>query len=275
MKFTQPTAGQVFTAGADAQWPEMVFRTDATGAHTWQWTIKWGPFSNSGTATTAGNEWNATSTCADRGGMLTVVAKAGTAHCSVAVTIKGSNPSEADVVSYLATQADSAGFDAIIGHESKYKHFNAQGAPVKSFDNGYGMCQLTTPVPTYDQVWNWKKNVSGGLKLFSQKRAAAIAYLKQAGRSYTAEQLKYETVCRWNGGAYHDWSTTDKAWVRKAGILCDSATGNIGWDMSDAENKGKTEAALRQRDKASYSKAPEAGAHWGYFGVCYADRVLG
>jgi hypothetical protein len=135
------------------------------------------------------------------------------------------------------------------------------------------MCQLTTPAPTFEQVWNWKLNVDGALSLFAQKRLAAIAYLSQGNRSYTNDQLKYETVCRWNGGAYHEWDAK-AGWVRKSNILCDSATGNIGWDMNDSANSGKSEAELRKRDHGSYSKPPASGAHWMYSGVCYADKVL-
>ena len=137
------------------------------------------------------------------------------------------------------------------------------------------MCQLTTPTPTFDQVWNWKLNIDGGLTLFGAKHMAAITYLSQSSRTYTGDQLKYETVCRWNGGNYHEWDTKTGVWVRKPNILCDSNTGNMGWDLNDSENKGKTEAELHKRDKDSYSKAPQPGSHWKYFGVCYADKVLG
>jgi hypothetical protein len=137
------------------------------------------------------------------------------------------------------------------------------------------MCQLTNPVPGFDQVWNWKLNVQAGLSLFSGKRTAAINYLTQNNRSYTNEQLMYEAVCRWNGGSYHEWDDKAGKWIRHPNILCDSATGNIGWDMDDAANKGKTEVELHKRDSASYSKPPGASAHWQYSGVCYADKVLG
>jgi hypothetical protein len=203
-----------------------------------------------------------------------VDAVAGGQTVSVTVKITGQNPTAQQVSTYLATKPNSEGFDKLLEHESHGKHFNAQGEPVKSFDNGYGMAQLTTPAPTYDQVWNWKKNIDAGLVLFGQKRSAAVAYLSQSSRSYTTDQLKYETVCRWNGGSYHVWDSKTNAWVRNPDILCDSKTGNIGWDMTDAENTGKTEAQLHSRDKESYSSPPQAGAHWKYSGVCYADAVL-
>ena len=275
MKFTKPALNQTFTITSAPEWPGIDFETDAAGAHTWQWSLVWGAFRKSGKETTPGNTWDAKSVVADCGGTLTVRADASQATATITVKIKGTNPSPAEVTQYLTAKAGSAGFDKIIEHESKFKHFNTGNEPVKSFDNGYGMCQLTTPAPTFEQAWNWKLNIDGGLKLFAQKVTSATTYLGQSKRSYTAEQLKYEAVCRWNGGAYHEWDAAAAKWVRPSSMLCDAKTGNIGWNMNDGKNKGKTEAELRKRDSDSYSKPPAADAHWKYSGVCYADRILG
>jgi hypothetical protein len=202
------------------------------------------------------------------------MAKAGTATATIAVSIVGRNPTATQVAAYLTTKRGSDGFGRIVQHESRFRHFSTRGVPVTSFDNAYGMCQLTNPAPTFEQVWNWKRNVDAGLALFAKKRKTARSYLAQNSRPYTQEQLKYETVCRWNGGRYHRWDADGEQWVRTPHILCDSRTGNIGWDMTDPANAGKTEAALHARDGASYSNPPGPGAHWKYFGVCYADRVL-
>lgn len=275
MNFSKPTPNDTFTINGAAEWPSIVFQTDATGAHTWQWTLTWGSFTKSGREQTASNVWDANAVVKDCGGTLTVRAEASKAFATMTVKIKGTNPNAADVTQYLGTKLDSAGFDKIIQHESKCRDFNSTGEPVKSFDNGYGMCQLTTPTPTFEQVWNWKLNVNGGLNLFSQKRAAAVGYLSQSGRSYTDEQLKYETVCRWNGGAYHQRDEKAGKWIRPTSILCDTKTGNIGWDMTKTENAGKTEADLHTRDSGSYSMPPTSASGWKYSGVCYADRILG
>jgi hypothetical protein len=45
--------------------------------------------------------------------------------------------------------------------------------------------------------------------------------------------------------------------------------------MNDSENAGKNEAQLHARDKSSYSGRPGQNAHWKYFGICYADHILG
>ena len=288
MKLLKPKATDVFSISAAADWPSIEFETDSTGEHTWAWTVAWGAFKKTGSVKTTGNKWNAGPVISGYGGTLTVVvtiAKPTTppprttaavaTTAMVAVKVTGTNPATTAVDAYLATKPDSTGFEKIIAQEARYKHFNTKNEPIKSFDNGYGMCQLTTPTPTFEQVWNWKLNVDGGLKLFAQKRASAISYLSQSSRTYTTEQLTYETVCRWNGGSYHVWDTTALKWKRPSHILCDSKTGNIGWDMTDANNKDKTEADLRKRDSAEFSKPPGSGAKWKYSGVCYADHVLG
>ena len=273
MMFVKPAVNETFTITSVPEWPGINFETDGTGAHTWHWTIAWDRFTKSGSETTTGNQWDAKALVVNCGGTLTVRAEANNTMATVTVKISGTNPSPSEVAGYLAMRPNSAGFDKIVEHESKFKHFNMRNEPIKSFDNGYGMCQLTNPAPTFDQVWNWKMNVEAALNLFEQKRANAIVYLSQNNRTYTNEQLKYEAVCRWNGGAYHVWDAKAGKWVRPSNILCDSKTGNIGWNMDDAENKDKTEEDLHKRDSGSYSKPP--GTHWKYYGVCYADSILG
>ncbi len=275
MKFKRPNATDEFAISSNAVWPSVVFETDAKGPHIWNWSIQWGAFKVSGTTQSPANTWDAQNAIANYGGTLTVRVSAGKDSASVSVKIRGTNPSAAEVSAYLATKPGAGGFDKLLAHESKYKNFNAHNEPVKSFDNGYGMCQLTSPVPSLAQMWNWKLNVDGGLALFATKRGTAVTYLSQNGRTYTDDQLTREAICRWNGGAYHKWDDKAKAWARDPNILCDAATGNIGWDMTDPENVGKTAAQLRNRDSGSYSKPPDTNAHWKYSGVCYADAILG
>jgi hypothetical protein len=273
MKITSPLPNAVFTITSGAVWPSIPFQTDATGPHIWTWKIDWKTFTQSGIANSPSSQWDAQTVVTDLGGTLTITVKAGKDTAMISVKIKGTNPSSPEATQFLATQANSAGFDKILQQESHFRNFDTAGEPVKSFDNGYGMCQLTTPTPTFKQIWNWKQNIRAGLALFATKRASAVSYLTQSGRTATDDQIKYEAVCRWNGGSYHTWDAK-AGWVRNPDILCDSATGNIGWNMTDADNQGKTEADLHKRDGSSYSHPPAAGAHWKYSGVCYADKVL-
>jgi hypothetical protein len=275
VKFLSPDPNDEFTVSSAPTWPHVVFQTDASGPHSWKWTIAWAGFTKSGTEATSGDTWDATQAIANRGGTLTVAVTAGDSTTSIAVKIKGTNPDATAVTQYLASKPASTGFDKIIRQEANFKHFNETGQPIKSFDNGYGMCQLTEPAPTFEQVWNWKMNVDAGLMLFAQKRSAAKTYLSQGGRTFDDNQLTPESVCRWNGGHYHEWDAVAKKWVRPTNLLCDRKTGNIGWDLNDAQNKGKTEQELHKRDSTSYSKPPAPDAHWKFLGVCYADHVLG
>lgn len=284
MKFTSPKSDEKFTISSTPEWPSIVFETDGTGAHEWSWSISWDQFKKSGTAHTAGNKWDAKSDITNCGGTLTVTAQAGNVaqgggvpakvSATISVKIVGINPSKIEALAYLATKAGSKGFDKILQQEAKFINFKPD-EPIKSLDNGYGMCQLTTPIPTYEQVWNWKLNIDGGLALFAQKHTSAQVYLSQSGRKFTDEQLAYEAVCRWNGGKYHEWDAATSAWVRTSTILCDTKTSNIGWDMSKPANTGKTEAQLHLRDSASYKALPSAQANWKHSGICYADHVLG
>jgi hypothetical protein len=285
MKFTAPKANDKFTISSAPAWPSIAFETDGTGPHEWQWSITWKQFKKSGVARTAGNKWDAKADVTNCGGLLTVTVHAEEAAKAaggkpikvvdtISVKIIGTNPSNAEANAYLTTKPDSKGFDKILEQEAKFKHFK-NDEPIKSFDNGFGMCQLTTPTPKFEQVWNWNLNIDGGLALFALKRASALAYLSQSSRSYTADQLTYESVCRWNGGSYHVWDAAAGAWARSSTIMCDTKTGNMGWDMTRAANKGKTEDELHKRDSGTYNAPPAADADWKYSGICYADHVLG
>jgi hypothetical protein len=274
MQLIQPASNHPFMIGSAPEWPALNFQTDAGGPHVWLWTIAWRSFQESGEARTPGNTWEAGPAIANFGGALTVRAISGQESASVTVRLVGANPTAEQVAAYLAEQPGSDGFVRILQHETGCRHFTSQGEPIRSLDSGYGICQLTRPAPSFDRIWNWKRNVDAGLKLFAAKRAAATDYLSRNGRTYTPEQLTYETVCRWNGGAYHVWDEDADAWVRNPHVMRDTHTGNIGWDLTDPDNQDRTEAQLHQRDCAQYSKPPARDAHWGYFGVCYADSVL-
>jgi hypothetical protein len=278
LKIVSPAPVSIFQIAADSEWPAMPFRIGedlASGQQlTWDWEIQWRAFSKKGTVVTTTNSWDAKDAVGGLGGVLTVTVSGPSGKAAASVQIAGTNPAADQILAYLASQAGSAGFDKILQHETQMTHFDSKGQPRASFDSGFGMCQLTIPAPSFEQCWSWKLNIDAGLALYAAKRQAASKYLSQNGRVFTADQLTRETVARWNGGAYHVWSSAQNAWIRNPAILCDSKTGNIGWDMTKPDNSGKSEAALHQRDAAKYRHPPGASDRWGYFGVCYADRLL-
>jgi len=294
-KWVSPAAAASFAIDAAAVFPVIDFEieTQAPGPYAWSWGISW-------EAKTSGLRESAKRGSSLRkfvdksnfssgekkwrldlgkviGGKLRVEVFAGKEKFVRTVVVKGTNPSAADVKALLATLPDCEGFDKLLEQESHFKHFiEADGQPVVAFDKGFGLTQMTHPAPTFEQAWNWKANVKGGAALYQQKQASAKTYLSQQSRTYTSDQLRLETWSRWNGGPYHIWDPKAKGWIRNDALVCDPATGNIGWDMSDPANKDKTEDELHKRDKASYGnpkKNKGAANKWRYTGVCYADHV--
>lgn len=281
----------------EAVFPRVVFlaETDVKGPYTWKWKISWdakvsglsesghrgskvGSFSADGVVETAEPKWVCDLNGQVVGGTLTVEMTAGEAVYLRTIYVKGTNPSREQLDALIATLDEAKGYEKILHHEAKGKQFiNSDGEPVVAFDKGYGMAQLTKPVPTYQQAWHWKENVKGGLQLYQTKRREAKSYLSTHGKdSYTDDQLQLETFSRYNGGVYHKWDVNEKKWVRNPDILCDDSAGNIGWSASAEGNAGKTKDDLHKRDMDTYGKGKSGQSKehpWTYTGVCYADHV--
>lgn len=297
LTWVSPAEQQVFTLGQDATLPEMIFEfhTAVTGEYRWSWVMEWEAktsglkererkgqtlkaFNESGEFNSGNKAW-VVDFGKILGGTLTVTVEVGEHRLTRTVSIIGQNPTLEQVGEFVASLADMDGFEKLLEQETGTRHFiNLDGEPIVSFDQGYGITQMTQPAPSYEQVWSWKANIQGGSSIYQEKAQAAKKYLGQAGRAFTDEQLRFEVLSRWNGGAYHQWDATSLQWVRKQNLLCDSATGNVGWSMSNGKNQDKTESELHARDQATYkkgSKGQSAEHPWVYSGVCYADHVLG
>lgn len=298
LTWVSPAENAVFKITQDAELPEIVFefRTQVAGDYKWTWTIEWEAkvsglrerarkgnvlqtFKESGSFVSNARSWTVGFSEKVLGGTLTVEVSVGAKTLKRAIVIKGQNPTVQSVATYIATLDDMTGFEKLLEQETNSKHFiNFDGEPIVAFDKGFGITQMTNPVPSYEQVWNWKANILAGSSIYKDKVRIAKKYLGQAGRTYTDDQLRHEVFSRWNGGSYHEWDRVSTSWVRKKNLLCDANTGNIGWSMDNEMNKDKTEAQLRERDKDTYSKGSKGQSDdhpWQYQGVCYADHVLG
>lgn len=291
-KWLSPSAQQEYFINEDALFPTINFEieTNEPGPFAWSWKITWAAkrrtretgsrgnttlrtFTETGQFESSEKKWVADLNKKIIGGKLTVEVKAGNDTFRRSVIIKGKNPGKQKATQFLETIDSIKGFEIIIEKESGFKNFiAADGEPILSFDGGYGLTQMTKPAPTYEQAWNWKENIKGGCSLYQEKQKEAKNYLGKNNRKYTDEQLKNETWSRWNGGSYHIWDEKEKSWSRNSNILCDSTTGNIGWDMTNSENKGKTESELHDRDKNTYAN-PKKDKKWTYSGICYADHL--
>jgi len=106
------------------------------------------------------------------------------------LTITGTNPT---LDSLKNTAPAKAGFRKLMRLESALRQFTTNGCPLFSADNlgGVGLCQLTSPSPTDDQVWSWKENIAGGVRLWNSKESVARAYPTSVRKSTAfADQVK-------------------------------------------------------------------------------------
>ena len=295
-EWVRPNTLDKFYIDDEAVFPSIDFeiRTDVPGPYTWSWVMTWdahvsglrekprgvkvATFSEKGSFTQDPTTWNARAINKVIGGKLTVTVDAGGQKFQRTVIVLGKQPNAEKIKSYVEAR-DATALEKLVAQESRFKHFiELDSEPVVAGDKGYGLTQLTRPVPTFSQIWSWKENLDAGILLVAAKKKEAKRFLDAHGSSsYTQDMLDLETISRWNGGSYHEWNSTEKKWQRKQNILCDKATGNIGWNTDIDANAGKTEAQLHERDKEEYKKmkAGQTAEHpWIYTGVCYADHVV-
>ena len=101
---------------------------------------------------------------------------------SSGLKIVGTNPTLGSL--QVAAPANQS-FRKLMRLESGLKQFRGPECPLFSGDNagGVGICQLTSPAPTDDQVWSWKENLKGGKTLWTTKENNAKAYPDQVRKS--------------------------------------------------------------------------------------------
>ena len=135
------------------------------------------------------------------GGKVVLTATYKGLDCKRTFHIRGTNPSENAAETEIGNNPFYA--KAIARHESgtqnnrTYLQFNEVGTlgpdyltnlkrtPNRSSDKkGWGIYQLTKPVPSRDQVWSWKANVAGGKALMNSNLAEAPAYFQAVRRKY-------------------------------------------------------------------------------------------
>ncbi|MGO4872105.1 MAG: hypothetical protein ACLPGW_16115 [Roseiarcus sp.] len=94
---------------------------------------------------------------------------------SANLQVVGTNPSMA---SLQAVAPNEAGFRKLMRLESGLRQFLPMGWPLFSQDNlgGVGLCQITNPPPSADQIWSWKANLAAGAALYRSKQSIARRY---------------------------------------------------------------------------------------------------
>lgn len=290
-----PESGEKFYIDEDAKFPEIIFEivSQSTGEFKWSWTVEWNArigtyegrkrgsskkvFKHFGKFSSTEKKWKADLNGACLGGKLTVEVRNGPERFKRIVRILGKNPGSNKIKEELQktnlTPRQKEVMMKIFQQESYTRQFvESDGEPVVSFDGGYGLAQLTNPAPSYRQIWDWREHLQFSAKHYLYKESEAVKYLKKIVDAPSLQEIELETICRWNGGAYHKEKAKDGKLQRKD-TVCDKQTSNIGWDPRKTENADKTEEELRERDKKTYG-APSAPHSWDYSGVCYAEHVL-
>lgn len=212
-----------------------------------------------------------------RGGVLSVTVGVQVNHKTLSATannlrILGTNPT----TSTLATVSYPCdGFKKLMRLESGLRQFRAalgdeSLCPLFSSDNfgGVGICQITLPHPTDEQVWNWKANVQAGIALWKLKEDAARAFFKGQQTSphfrdlvkkynqrrqqhkqpaltitlpdFTDEQLQNDTLRGFNGyaGGWHEYRIAADASGHLVVTLDPSGTtGTAEWHRNTAAER--------------------------------------
>ncbi|WP_146042072.1 hypothetical protein [Chromobacterium sinusclupearum] len=288
-EWIKPNNCEKFHITADAKFPEIVFefKTSAPPPYTLEWNIRWIVQSckqkknkprfkpkHSKTYTAQGkkilteNKWIANLDNQVIGGELTVNIKAGEDKFRRTIFILGTEPGKELVTTYLDSKPDpdlAELVKKIFKQETSFTHFYSDEMPLVSFDNGYGLGQATNPVPTFEQVWNWKMHADSIISIVNSKRSLAKKYLSQNHRPYNQDQLDLETLAYYNGANhhYHTWDEKSKSWVINNAITCDPQESNKGWDITKEENKDKSVEELRNNKKSKPI----------YTGRCYAEHI--
>ena len=140
----------------------------------------------------------------------------------MARTVLGQNPSRAEIEAAL-------GNDPILTQiactESNFRQFaSSPGLPNVGSDRrgsmGFGVMQLTEPPATDDEIWDWRLNVVGGMRVYREKvqiAATEIAAIRQqypAAPALTPDEMQYQILQRYNSGSYWSWDDVTKKWVR-------------------------------------------------------------
>jgi hypothetical protein len=290
-EWVSPDSCATYKIDADGKFPEITYeiKTEAEAPYEWSWELTWEAracpqrrdkarfkpkhkktFSEKGKFTTQSKQWKADLNGKVIGGQLTVKVKVNGSTFVRRTIINGTEPGEERILNELSLYKLTCAREVelakkIFKQETRFCHFFSDDQPLVSFDNGYGLGQATSPVPSYEEVWNWKAHVKYiVMTVIKEKRASSKRYLDHHG-NYADEDWDMEALAYYNGANYNYfvWNSSEKRWQVNPDVLCDPDQSNAGWDISSTGNKNLTLAQLR----AGEGEKPI------YTGRCYAEHV--
>ncbi len=127
------------------------------------------------------------------------------------------------IIAYIETQYQhfrKLMFDSMTGATTQpaevvYPNISAKGkVPPYSTAAAFGVMQVRDPVPTYSQIWHWRRNIDAGISVAAQKLKVAEARLRNGGGSEDpATWLKLETYALYEGKRYWAVDADMDQWV--------------------------------------------------------------
>jgi len=107
------------------------------------------------------------------GGTMTLT-YSGAASGSYQFTIKGTNPNQQIIKSYISSKTSLWYAIPMAIQESSLMQFLTDGTPKCSYDNGFGLYQITSyPIASYQQIYSWKANVDDALRRMNNNVVSA------------------------------------------------------------------------------------------------------
>jgi hypothetical protein len=290
-EWISPESCAVYRIDSEARFPTIVFeiKTNHAGPYEWSWDMIWlvkacpqnrsklrfnpkvaKTFNAKGKFSSMSKKWTADLNGLVIGGILTVTVKAESELFVRKVVIKGDEPGKekvlAELKAYEAKHPDEVRVaKKIFQQETNFRHFFADNEPLVSFDNGYGLGQATHPVPSFEQVWNWREHIKYIITVvIDEKRESAKTYLGRHGH-YSLDDLDTETLVFYNGANHHYlvWDANSKTWTKNETVICDPEQSNKGWYLKNSGNKNKSLEELKdgKGDRPIYT------------GRCYAEHI--
>lgn len=213
-----------------------------------------------------------------RGGTLTVTVQVHVNHLKLSATghklsIGGTNPS---ATTLITVSYPNETFKKLMRLESGLQQFRTAGGaatshcPLFSGDNkgGVGICQVTDPAPSDEEVWSWKENVKAGIRFWKAKESGAKSFVvhQQNGQhfkdlvkrfnqqrhqhgqppititlpDFTDDQLEKDTLRGFNGyaGGWHEYRiATDAHGHLVVTIDPGGTTGTAEWHRNTAAER--------------------------------------
>jgi hypothetical protein len=175
-------ANDVVYITAEAQMPVLVAMSCSNGSTKFQWTLQISPKAGGDSPICSvkvfkgsGDQWNISQTMGNyvQGGDVTL---SWTDNQQITGSLKfkilGTNNATIVNIQAQISKLTTLWYAPYIpGAESNYKQFAQDGYPLRSYDNGYGLFQLTnSPTPSCIQLWSWVENTKGGVSKLAAQR---------------------------------------------------------------------------------------------------------